>query len=116
MTTRKSKYEIAAEEMDALKDTGHELDGLTPVKVTISPNVGVVYSVRFSREEYKTLSTAADARGVKLSEIIRAGALKEARGDSSGATTARAVKAARKELRAAQRALEKTAEELQKAG
>jgi hypothetical protein len=63
-----------------------------------------------------TLHAAANATGMKLSEIIRAGALKEARGGSSGAMTARAVKAARKELRAAQRALEKTAEELQKAG
>jgi hypothetical protein len=112
----RDKYEQAALEMDALKDTGHELDGLTPITMTVDPNFGITFSVRFTQDEMDTLHAAANATGMKLSEIIRAGALKEARGGSSGAMTARAVKAARKELRAAQRALEKTAEELQKAG
>jgi hypothetical protein len=101
--------------MEALKDTGREFEGLTQVKLTVAPNVGIVYSLRFSWDEYEVVRSAAEAKGVKLSEIIRAGALKEARGGSAGVTTARAVKAARKELRAVQRALEKAEAELDKA-
>jgi hypothetical protein len=113
---RRKSYAEAAAEMDALKDTGHEMDGLVPVRATVDPNFGIVFSVRFSQDEMEALHLAADTKGVKLSEIIRAGALKEARGGSTGATTAKAMKAARKELRSAQRALEKTAEELAKVG
>jgi len=113
---RRKSYAEAAAEMDALKDTGREMEGLTPINVTVSPDVGIVFSVRFSRDEMKAIREAAEAKGVKISEVIRAGALREARGDQSGTEARKAVKAARKELEAARKSLEKSARELERAG
>ena len=113
---RRKSYAEAAAEMDELKDTGREMEGLTPVEMTVSPNVGFVFSVRFTQEEMKAVREAAEAIGVKISEIIRAGALREARGDQSGTESRKAVKAARKELEAARRSLEKSVQQLDRAG
>lgn len=113
MTQRKT-YAEAAAEMDSLKDTGREFEGVKRVNARVDPNFGIIFSVRFSQEEFAAISDAAKTKGVKLSEIIRAGALREARGDESVAETKKAVKAARKELLAARRSLDRTAQELDK--
>ena len=61
----------ARRKAEAVKDTEQELEGLIPVKMTVSPNLGIVYSLRFSSDEMKVLRDAAKNRGMKLSEFIR---------------------------------------------
>src|SRR5688500_9898514 len=63
--------EEARRKAEAVKDTEQELEGLIPIKMTVSPNLGIVYSLRFSTDEMKVLRDAAKNRGMKLSEFIR---------------------------------------------
>ncbi len=68
--------EQAVREAESIKDTEQEIEGLTPViAAIISPNLGIVYSLRFSAAEMSLLRDAARERGIKLSELIREGAL-----------------------------------------
>jgi hypothetical protein len=73
------QYKEAAEEMDARKDTGHEMDGLVPVQGRVKQNADSIYSVRFTKDELRDLRLAAESKGLKLSEVIRKGALDFAR-------------------------------------
>src|SRR5690606_5498853 len=69
----------AAEEMDALKDSGHELDGLTRVTARVSRNPRDVVSVRMGAEELSEIVAAAGAVEQNVSEFIRKAALRRAR-------------------------------------
>jgi hypothetical protein len=71
----KKTYAQAAAEVDAIKDTGAEFEGLIPVEATIKQNADTVYSLRFTQAEMSKLREAARKKGVKLSELIRDGAL-----------------------------------------
>ena len=68
-------YEDAVRKAEAVKGAELEIEGLRPVKATISPNLGIVYSLRFTSAEMSLLREAAHERGVKLSELIRESAL-----------------------------------------
>ena len=61
----------ARRKAEAVKDTEQELEGLIPVKMTVSPNLGIVYSLRLSTDEMSFIRQAAEKRGMKLSEFIR---------------------------------------------
>ena len=100
----------ARRKAEALKDTEQELEGLTPVKMTVSPNLGIVYSLRFSADEMGDLREAAQVRGIKLSELIREAALNAA-AEAQDKPTPRdaALKEARELVGAAARALDKIA-------
>ena len=62
-------------EAEAVKDTPLEFEGLVPVQGVIKQNADIVYSLRFTRDEMATLRSAAELRGVKLSELIREAAV-----------------------------------------
>ncbi|HEX5139448.1 MAG TPA: DUF1778 domain-containing protein [Dehalococcoidia bacterium] len=95
---------------EAVKDTEQEIEGLVPVKMTISPNLGIVYSLRFSTDEMKVLRDAAEHRGVKLSEFIREVAMSAAAEEQhQPSPREKALKEARDLVGAAAKALEKIA-------
>ena len=100
--------EQAVREAEAIKDTDQEIEGLTPVNARISPNLGTVYSLRFSAAEMSLLREAARERGIKLSELIREGALASA-AQASGRPTPReeAIEEARELVGAAAKVLDK---------
>jgi hypothetical protein len=102
--------EEARRKQEAVKDTEAELEGLTPVKITVSPNLGIVYSLRFTADEMKFLRDAAGRRGVKLSEFIREVAMNAA-SETQGQPSPRdkAVQEARELVGAAAKALDKIA-------
>jgi hypothetical protein len=102
--------EEARRKAEAVKDTEQELEGLTPVKITISPNLGIVYSLRFSADEMGFLRKAAEIRGVKLSEFIRDVAMAAAaEAQDKPSPRDEALKEARELVGAAARALDKIA-------
>jgi hypothetical protein len=75
-------YKRAAEEEDALEGEVEEMAGLTgPVPARVKQNADAMYSLRFTRAEIRELREAAERQGMKLSEIIRRGALEFARRD-----------------------------------
>jgi hypothetical protein len=75
-------YAKAAEEELALKDSGHELEGLgEPVPVVIKKHADSVFSLRLSKDDLGELQEAAQRKGLKISEVIRRGALEFARRD-----------------------------------
>ena len=102
--------EEARRKAEAVKDTEQEIEGLIPVKVNISPNLGIVYSLRFTPGEMSFLREAAQRRGMKLSEFIREVAMNAA-AQAQDKPTPRdeALKEARELVGAAARALDKIA-------
>ena len=77
-----NRYRKAAEEMDALKDSGRELEGLgDPVPALVKKNTDSVFSLRLSKDDLRELQEAAQRKGLKISEVIRRGALEYARRD-----------------------------------
>ena len=84
-------WRAAAEEMDALKDTGRELDGLVRVNARVSKNPRDVVSVRMSPDELGEIAAAAAAIDQNVSEFIREAALKQAKDVMAGASQARRV-------------------------
>ena len=76
-------YEDMVREVESVKDTEAELEGLVPVRARVSPNLGVVYSLRLSRDEMNRISEAASKRGKKISEFLRMAALAAAEEDSN---------------------------------
>jgi len=77
-------YKDAVAEEDALKGTGREMEGLEgPVPARVKKNADSVYSVRFTKDEMKELREAAEAKGMRISQIIRNGSLAYARGGQS---------------------------------
>ena len=102
--------EEARRKAEAVKDTEQELEGLVPVKMTVSPNLGIVYSLRFSVEEMKVVRDAAKSRGMKLSEFIREGAMNAAaEAQDKPSPRDEALKEARELVGAAAKALDKIA-------
>jgi hypothetical protein len=102
--------EDAVKKAEAVKDTEQELEGLVPVKMTVSPNLGIVYSLRFSMDEMSFLREAAESQGMKLSEFIRDVAMKAA-AEVQGKPSPRdeALKEARDLVGAAAKALDRIA-------
>ena len=100
----------ARRKAEAVKGTEQEIEGLTPVKMTVSPNLGIVYSLRFSNDEMKVLREVAASRGMKLSEFIREVAMNAATAtqDQPSPRDA-ALKEARDLVGAAAKALDKIA-------
>ena len=84
-------WRAAAEEMDALKDTGRELEGLVRVNARVSKNPRDVVSVRMSPDELSEIAAAAGAIEQNVSEFIREAAMKQAREVKAGANQARQV-------------------------
>ena len=82
-------WRAAAAEMDALKDTGRELDGLVRVNARVSKNPRDVVSVRMSPDELSEITAAAGAIDKNVSEFIREAALKQAKQVRAGADQAR---------------------------
>jgi hypothetical protein len=102
--------EEARRKAEAVKDSEQELEGLIPVKMTVSPNLGIVYSLRFSADEMKLLHEAAESRGVKLSEFIRdVATTAAAQTQDQPSPRDRAVQEARDLVGAAAKALDKLA-------
>jgi uncharacterized protein (DUF1778 family) len=75
--------------MDALKDSGREMDGLVRVNAKVSKNPRAVVSVRMSPEELSEISKGAGAIDESVSEFIREAALRRARDVMAGADQAR---------------------------
>jgi hypothetical protein len=109
-TVMMESLEEARRKAEAVKDTEQEIEGLIPVKMTVSPNLGIVYSLRFSTDEMKVLRDAAKSRGMKLSEFIREVAVTAA-AEAQDRPTPRdeALKEARDLVGAAAKALDKLA-------
>jgi mobilization protein NikA len=84
-----SDWKAAAEEMDALKDSGREMEGLVRVNAKVSKHPRDVVSVRMAPEELSEISSAAGAIEQNVSEFIREAALKQARDVRAGADQAR---------------------------
>jgi hypothetical protein len=102
--------EEARRKAEAVRDTEQELEGLVPVKMTVSPNLGIVYSLRFSADEMKVIRDAAKSRGKKLSEFIREVAM-DAAAQTQDKPSPRdeALREARELVGAAAKALDKIA-------
>ncbi len=99
--------EALRREAEAIKDTAEEVQGLTPVTGTIKQNADVVYSLRFTRNEMTQLRAAAEVRGMKVSELIREGALSAAaRAHGQPSEREAALQKARQFVDAAAQALE----------
>ena len=106
----RESYEEAVRKAEAVKDTEQEIEGLIPVKMTVSPNLGIVYSLRFSADEMKVLRDAAKSRGMKLSEFIREVAMTAAaETQDQPSPRDKAVQEARDLVGAAAKALDKLA-------
>ena len=97
-------------EAEAIKGTELEIEGLIPVEANISPNLGIVYSLRFSTDEMKVLREAAKSRGMKLSEFIREVAMNAAaEAQDQPSPRDEALREARDLVGAAAKALDKLA-------
>jgi hypothetical protein len=95
------------QEAEAVKGTSREIEGLVPVDLVVKQNADIVFSVRFTQDEMTQLREAAQRRGIKLSELVREGALAaaaSAHGKPSGRDAA--VERARQFVEAAAQALE----------
>ena len=69
------RYDEMVREAESAKDTDAELEGLTPVQARVSPEPGIVFSVRMSGEDFKVIQDAARARELKVGPFIRLAAL-----------------------------------------
>ena len=77
MTTRED-MRLAAEEMDSLKDTGREFDGLVRVKAKVSREPNATLIVEMKADELSAISIAAQEAGETVSEFITKAALTRA--------------------------------------
>jgi uncharacterized protein (DUF1778 family) len=73
-------YDEIVKEIEKLKGSEQEMEGLVPVKALVSPNPGVVYSLRLSRDEMNRISEGAKRSGLKVSAFLRMAALAAADG------------------------------------
>jgi hypothetical protein len=93
----KDRYVKAAEEELALMGTPEEGQGLgEPVPNRAKQLADSVFSLRLSKDDLRELQQAAERKGVKISEVIRRGALEYARRDDD---TPRAVAQVRAKVR-----------------
>jgi hypothetical protein len=80
MEKEKERFAKAAEEELALFGTGRELEGLGgPVTNRAKKVADSVFSLRLSKDDLRELQEAAERKGIKISEVIRRGALEYAR-------------------------------------
>ena len=77
-----------------------------PVKGSVSKDLRMVFSVRLSRQEVEDFSAAARARGMNLSEFLRAAAQTVAQGDMD-VTKAEALGEVKEKAVALTKAIEK---------
>ena len=68
-------YEELANEIDLLKGTDKELDGLVPITARGGKKTGVVYSLRLSVDEFTRISSAAKKNGMTVAAYLRNAAL-----------------------------------------
>jgi hypothetical protein len=95
-------------EAESIKGTPQELEGLVPVEARIKQNAGIIFSVRFTASEMSQIRAAANARGVKLSELVREGALEAAaRAQGEPSEREEAITRAKQLVGAAAEALER---------
>jgi hypothetical protein len=108
-TMMKTREEMRRE-AEAIKGTEQEIEGLVPVKARISPNLGIVYSLRLTEAEMSFIRNAAKRRGIKMSDLVREAAMNAA-AEAQDKPTPRdeALKEARELVGAAARALDKIA-------
>jgi hypothetical protein len=66
---------------EELRRQGKELDNLVPVKARVSPDAGIVFSIRFSGDEFRKIEDKAKEKRMKVSAFIRTAALSAAVGD-----------------------------------
>jgi hypothetical protein len=86
-----NRYEQAAREMEALKDTPAEVEGLIRVKAKGTKHAGVVYSLRLTGDEFLRISAAAKASGMTLAAYLRSAALLAADGPQKPEDAEKAV-------------------------
>lgn len=86
-----NSYEDLANEIDLLKDSGKEFDGLVPVKAKPNKTGSVVYSLRLSVDEFLRISKAAKASGMTLAAYLRSAALLAADGERTPEDAEKAV-------------------------
>jgi hypothetical protein len=92
MTRRKTDAELTAEiERDI--ESGEFFEGLKPVENVATKPPRVVHSLRLSAQEYLDFDAAAQARGMSLSDFLRAAAYASIEGDRDKALHAVRVKA-----------------------
>jgi hypothetical protein len=91
-----AEREALAQELDALQNSGHELDGFTAVRARVSKMPRAVISLRVRASELKEITTAAEVLERNVSEFIREAALKEARQIRAGINEARELASAKK--------------------
>jgi hypothetical protein len=91
------RYAKAAEEELALMGTAEEGQGLgEPIPNRAKQLADSVFSLRLTKDEFKELRIAAEHKGLKISEVIRRGALEYARRDED---TPHAVAEVKKKVR-----------------
>jgi uncharacterized protein (DUF1778 family) len=75
--------------MDALKDTGRELDGATEIRARVSKTPRAVFTLRLGADELDAIAAAARALDQPVGDFIRRAAVQEARQVKSGIDHAR---------------------------
>jgi uncharacterized protein (DUF1778 family) len=68
-------YKEMADEIDELKDSGRELEGLRPIRARVAKNPRAVLSFRVTPGELQSITLAAKARGMNVSDFVRAATL-----------------------------------------
>lgn len=91
------RYAKAAEEELATMGTAEEGLGLAePIPNRSKKIADSVFSLRLSKDDFRVLQEAAEQKGLKISEVIRRGALEYARRDED---TPHAVAEVKKKVR-----------------
>ena len=67
----REEMRLAAEEMDTLKDSGHELDGLVRVKAKVAKNPREVIVFELDTTAFLELLEAANAVGLEVDDFVR---------------------------------------------
>jgi hypothetical protein len=71
----REEFRRLAEEIDALKDSGHELDGFTRVDVTIAEDLKAVVVLEMPHELLARISVAARAAGEEVNDFMQRAAI-----------------------------------------
>src|ERR1051325_9801182 len=77
MTTQED-MRLAAEEMDSLKDSGREFDGLVRVKAKVSREPNSTLIIEMKADELSSISAAAQQAGETVPEFITKAAIARA--------------------------------------
>jgi hypothetical protein len=67
--TREEEHELA-EELYRLRDDPEEWED-EPTEFIVDPNFGIVYSVRFTREEFRQIEEIAARKSLTIGELIK---------------------------------------------